>query len=170
MVPPGRAGSLTLPPALWVLHWKHVPHAGMGRDGGDCKPMASGGTLGVWKGAAPPGPRFSPPPPPRSPLARSPTMTQRFSQAARLGTPAPRRLLPPRPPPLATHARPPAAGPFSAPPLPPHSAPASRQHPPPGPLPLAAHARPPPWSPGPLAAATPPSAATPSPGTPTSTR
>lgn len=33
-------------------------------------------------------------------------MTQRFSHAARLGTPAPRRLLPPRPPPLATHARP----------------------------------------------------------------
>lgn len=33
-------------------------------------------------------------------------MTQRFSQAARPGTPAPRRLLPPRPPPLATRARP----------------------------------------------------------------
>lgn len=72
----------------------------------------------------------------------SPDVTQRFSQAVRPGTPASRRLLPPRPPPLATHAYPWAQGPSPAPPPPPQSARASQLHP--QPAPRAPHAADPP--------------------------
>ena len=159
-------GNLTLLP-IWVsgarraLRAPHraTSHAGMGWDGCDSEPMASGDP---GRGRERHRPGLALPPPPCSPLASSPAMTQRFSQAAGLGTRAPRRPLPPRPPPL-SHPRPPsAAGPSPAPP-PPQSARASRQHQPPdpaGPDP-ADPARRPPCSPKPPAADTPPSAATP---------